>query len=614
MHLTVLDYSILVVYFIGTFGIGVWSMVRAGKDSSEFFLSGRSMPWWLLGISLVATTFAADTPNLITNIVRTNGVAGNWVWWAFLITGLTTVFIYARLWRRMDLMTDIEFYEIRYSGKSAVFLRMFRTFYIGLIGNVLIMASVTLAIIKILGILLGSDPIVTILISGLITMLFSMLGGFTAVLWADFVLFLIAMTGSVAAAWYVLKLPDVNGLSNLLSHPNVVGHLSFFPDFSNFDLVVTVLAIPLLVQWWSVWYPGSEPGGGSFVAQRMLAAKNETHAVAATLFFNFCHYAVRPWPWIIVAFASMIVFPDIASLRTAFPNLPEHMMKHDMAYPAMLTFLPPGWAGLVLASLFAAYMSTVATLLNLGSSYMVNDYYHRFVNPKATEKQLVFQGRFWTVLLMVAACVLALQLSSALDSFEILLQIGAGTGLLFLLRWFWWRINAWSEIAAMSIAFPTALYFRLGHVPLMKALFPAGIPESLNFSSSTQLVIGVTVTTLGWIIVTLLTPPTDETTLREFLRKSRAGGPGWKPVIEKAKSEGDSLGFDEGFQWSVPLGIFCSLVGCVCIYCALFATGQFLYGHYFMGGALSAVSIGSAIILLASWKKIAGENLKPEEF
>jgi len=608
MQLTFLDYSILAVYFIAVFSIGIWAMVRASKNSSEFFLSGRTMPWWLLGISLVSTTFACDTPNLVTDIVRNNGVAGNWVWWAFLLTGMTTVFIYARLWRRLGLMTDIEFYEIRYSGKSAVFLRAFRTFYIGLIGNTLIMASVTLAIIKISAVLIGSDPLTTILIAGSITMIYAMLGGFVAVIWADFVLFILAMTGSVVAACCVLYLPEVNGLSGLLSHPQVAEKMSFFPDFSNFDLVVILLVVPLLVQWWSVWYPGAEPGGGSYVAQRMLAAKNEQHAIGGVLLFNFCHYAVRPWPWIIVAFASLIVFPDIASLRTAFPTLPEHMMKHDMAYPAMLTFLPSGWAGLVLASLFAAYMSTMATHLNLGSSYMVNDFYRRFVNPNASEKRLVFVGRFWTVLLMIMACTLALQLSSALDAFHILLQIGAGTGLLFLLRWFWWRINAWSEIAAMSIAFPTALYFKLAHLPLMGMLYPDEIPQALEFSASMQLVIGVAVTTVGWIVVTLLTPPTSEQTLREFLRKSRAGGPGWKEVIDKANAEGDSLGFDANYQWSVPFGILCAIVGCVSVYGALFATGLFLYGRFFEGCILTGVSIVSAMVLLASWKKVAGET------
>jgi Na+/proline symporter len=457
-------------------------------------------------------------------------------------------------------------------------------------------------------VLIGSDPITTLLIGGTITMIYATLGGLVAIIWADLALFTIAMTGSVAAAYYALNLPQVDGFAGLLSHPNVVDKLSFFPDFSNFDLVVILLVIPLLIQWWSVWYPGAEPGGGSYTAQRMMAAKNETHAVGATLLFNFCHYAVRPWPWIIVALASLIVFPDIASLQQVCSILPEHQIKHDMAYPAMLTFLPSGWAGLVIASLFAAYMSTMATHLNLGSSYMVNDFYHRFINAKATEKQLVTAGRIWTVLLMFMACILALQLQSALDAFHILLQIGAGTGLLFLLRWFWWRINAWSEIAAMSIAFPTALYFKLGHIPLMNALFPAGIPDALNFSSSMQLVLGVAITTMGWIIVTLLTPPTEEKTLREFLRRSRAGGPGWDNVIEKAKSEGDSLGFDEGYQWSVPLGILCAIVGCVSIYSALFGTGLIIYGRYLTGCMLFVVSLVCALALFVSWKRIAGEN------
>ena len=608
MQLTVLDYSIIVVFFLAIFGIGIWSMTRASKSSSEFFLSGRTMPWWLLGFSMVATTFACDTPLLVTQIVRENGVAGNWVWWAFLITGLTTVFIYARLWRQTGLMTDIEFYEVRYSGKPAVFLRAFRTFYIGLIGNTLILATVTLAIIKILNVLFGIDPIITVLFVSLLPVTYAMLGGLTAVLWSDLFLFLIAMTGAVVAACYALQLPGVEGLSGLLSHPNVSGNLSFFPDFSNFDLVVTLLAIPLLVQWWSVWYPGAEPGGGSYVAQRMLAAKNESHAVGATLFFNFCHYAVRPWPWIIVALASLIVFPDIASLQKVFPNLPEHMMQHDMAYPAMLTFLPTGWSGLVLASLLAAYMSTVASHLTLGASYMVNDHYRRFVNPNAPEKKLVLMGRIWTVLLMVAACFLALQLSSALDSFHILLQIGAGTGLLFLLRWFWWRINAWSEIAAMSIAFPMALYLKLAHVPLMNKLFADGIPEVLNFSASMQLVIGVGVTTAGWIIVTLLTPPDNERVLREFLRRSQSGGPGWKRVIEKAKAEGDSLGFNGSFRWSVPLGVLCVLIGCVSIYGMLFATGKLIYGEYLAAAVLFGISIVSAVSLIFLWSRITGKH------
>ncbi|MDR3182600.1 MAG: Na+:solute symporter [Planctomycetaceae bacterium] len=595
MNLTTLDYALVVLFFTAAFGIGFWTMYRAGKNSSEFFLAGRSMPWWLLGISLVATTFAADTPNLVTDIVRRNGVAGNWEWWAFLLTGLTTVFIYAGLWRRLGLMTDIEFYEIRYAGKSGAFLRGFRTLFIGLIANTVIMASVTLAIIKILGVLLGSDPYTTVFLAGGITMIFSMLGGLSAVLWADFVMFIIAMLGSAAAAYFVLQLPQVGGLQNLLAHPNVADKLAFFPSLNNWDVFVTVLIIPLTIQWWSVWYPGSEPGGGSYVAQRMLAAKNENHAAGATLFFNICHYAVRPWPWIIVALASLVVFPTVDSLREAFPNLPERMMQHDMAYPAMLTFLPPGWAGLVLVSLFAAYMSTIATHLSLGSSYMVNDFHCRFFKPEATEKQRVFYGRLWTMLLMIFAGVLAVQLTSALDSFRIILQIGAGTGLLFLLRWFWQRINAWSEIAAMTASFCIAMYFQFGHPAAVTAL--ALPPETFILSGSMQLVAGVCITTVIWIIVTFLTPPTDEKTLREFVRRSHVCGPGWNDIIRRAAADGDDLGLAAGERWNVPAGILCTVLGCIGIYGLLFAGGLFLYAQPVSAAVLCTVSAAAFVLL-----------------
>ena len=597
MQLAILDYSILAAFFLTTFGIGIWTMVRAGKNSSEFFLSGRTMPWWLLGFSLVATTFSADTPNLVTEFVRKEGVAGNWRWWAFLLTGLTTVFIYAKLWRKLGVMTDIEFYEIRYSGMSGAFLRGFRTLYIGLIGNTIIMAGTIVAMIKILGVLMGTEPVTTMLVAGIVTMIFTMLGGFTAVLWADFILFIIAMIGSVAAAYFALQLPEVGGLTALLTHENVKPSLAFFPSLSQPDLFISILVIPLAVQWWSVWYPGSEPGGGSYVAQRMLAAKNEAHSIGATLFFNFCHYAVRPWPWIIVALASMIVFPDIASLKHAFPHIPDHYLLDDMAYPAMLTFLPTGWAGIVLASLFAAFMSTVATHLNLGSSYMVNDFYHRFMRPKATEKELVVAGRAWTVILMVFACLLATQLKSALDVFEILLQIGAGTGLLFLLRWFWWRINAWSEVSAMILSFSMAMFFKF---------CGSGLPEWLQ-PAWVQLVVGVAVTTVGWIIVTFLTPPTSEKTLREFVRRSQAGGPGWKKIVEQANRYGDDLDNAKNQTWSVPMGILCTIIGCMSIYGMLFATGNLLYGNYVSSAVLFAISTVSAARLLILWSRIVGK-------
>jgi len=562
------------------------------------------MPWWLLGFSLVSTTFAADTPNLVTDIVRNNGVAGNWVWWAFLLTGMTTVFIYARLWRRIGVMTDIEFYEVRYSGRSGAFLRGFRTLYIGLVINTLIMAAVTLAIIKIMGVMTNMPPHWTIVIACGITVLFTMCGGFTAVLWVDFVLFMVAMSGAVLAALFVLRMPEINGLSHLLSHPNVVGKLSFFPNFNDTKSVLTLLVVPLAVQWWSAWYPGAEPGGGSYTAQRMLAAKNESHAVGATLFFNFCHYAVRPWPWILVALASLIVFPDIASLQKQFPALPNSMIKDDIAYPAMLTLLPHGLFGFMLASLFAAYMSTVATHLNLGSSYMVNDFHRRFWRPQASEQELVLAGRIWTVVLMIFAAIISIYLKSALDAFDLLIMVGAGTGLLFLLRWFWWRINAYSEISAMIFALLFAIYFRSYHNGVMTFMFSEETLQTHQWliADATKLVLSVALTTLGWILVTLLTPPTDEQTLREFIRRSRANGPGWKRIIEKAAAEGNPIEGSDA-KWSVPFGILCSVIGCISVYACLMSVGLLLYGNFTLGFILLGVSAIGGVMLIGAVKK-----------
>ena len=593
------DYLVLAIFFLSTVYIGWRTMRKAGKDSSEFFLSGRSTPWWLLGFSLVATTFSADTPNLVTDIVRQNGVAGNWVWWAFLPAGLTTVFIYAKLWRKLGVMTDIEFYEIRYSGKSGAFVRGFRTLYLGFCVNTLIMASVTLAIVKIFGVMLGFSQLTTILVAGTATVFFTTIGGFSAVLWADFVLFIIAMAGSIIAAIVAVNLPVVGGLHELLKNEQVAEKLSFFPDFNDSMAVVTLLVTPLAIQWWSSWYPGAEPGGGSYTAQRMLAAKTPGHAVGATLFFNICHYAVRPWPWILVALASIVVFPDLDSLHEAFPNVKQ--VGHDMAYPAMMTLLPHGIFGLVVASLFAAYMSTIATHLNLGSSYMVNDFYKRFINPSAPEKKLVFIGRVWTVLFMALACGMAFFLQSALDAFMILLSVGAGTGLLFLIRWFWWRLNAYSEIAAMCFAFPLACFFQ----------FYDFKSELLN-NSSIQLILSVAITTCGWLLVTFLTPPDDKETLREFVRRTRAGGPGWRKVYEEAEKEGVSL---EGAhdKWPVPFGILCSVLGCAAIYAALFGVGAIIYGNVCSGSILLVCSLITGVLLFYAWRKLEAISKENEE-
>ncbi len=596
MALQVIDWVIIGFFFIFVLAVGVAVSRRAGKSSGEFFLSGRRMPWWLLGMSMVATTFSTDTPNLVTDIVRTNGVAGNWVWWAFLLTGMMTVFLYARLWRRSGVMTDIEFYELRYSGKPAAFLRGFRAIYLGLFFNVMIMATVTLAAIKIGGVVLGLEPWQTVLVAGLVTVVFSSLGGFLGVLLTDMLLFVVAMSGSIVAAYVAVNLPQVGGLDNLFANEAVRGKLSLFPDFDNTEMVVTLLIVPLAVQWWSVWYPGSEPGGGGYIAQRILAAKNERHAIGATLFFNAAHYALRPWPWILVALASLVVFPDLESIQTAFPHVNPGIVKHDLAYPAMLTFLPVGLLGLVIASLISAYMSTISTQLNLASSYVVNDFYQRFLRPDADEKELVRAGRMTTVVLMVMAAGLALMLSNALQAFGILLQIGAGTGLLFILRWFWWRINAISEITAMTASFLVAMFFFLQE---RFGLFPIG-----ELKDWQKLVIGVAITTVCWVGVTLFTRPTSDKTLRHFYRLIRPGGPGWDHVIEKSKTDGDPI-TQTAERGVLPIGVLCMVLGCFAVYSALFATGEWMYGHYLTASVLTVVSAVAAASLLKLWSKVS---------
>lgn len=591
------DWVIIISFFIVSLGIGLYASKTAGKNAKEFFLSGRNMPWWLLGVSMVATTFAADTPNLVTDIVRQNGVAGNWTWWAFLLTGMLTVFIYAKLWRRSGVMTDLEFYELRYSGKLAAFLRGFRALYLGVFFNVLVMASVSLAIIKIGGIMMQWSPLQTILISMSVTAVYSTFGGLKGILLTDFFQFIIAMVGSVAGAYILVNLPQVGGLTNLLQHEDVQGKLNMLPDFSDWDSVLILLILPLAVQWWSVWYPGSEPGGGGFIAQRMLSAKTEKGAVGATLFFTVVHYAVRPWPWILIAFASIIVYPDIASMRQAFPEINSQIIQHDFAYPAMLSFLPEGILGLVIASIIAAFMSTISTQVNWGASYIVNDFYLRFLNPQASNKQLVRAGRIFTILLMVAASILALLLSNALQAFNILLQIGAGTGLIFILRWFWWRINAYSEIAAMVISFIVAFYLELLH-PL------TGFPE---IGVSGKLLLGVGITTVGWLLVTFITPPTDKKVLRDFYRLVHPGGPGWKKVIREAREENDPVEKIPNQGWDIPMGILGMVIGCFFVYTALFAIGNWLYGNIWLASGLSVACIISGVMLFKVFRKIKTE-------
>ena len=593
MILSTLDWAIVLAFFALTLAVGLWVSRQAGKSSSEYFLSGRDLPWWLLGFSMVATTFSTDTPNLVTDLVRSRGVAGNWSWWAFLLTGMLTVFLYAALWRRSEILTDVEFYEIRYSGASAAFLRGFRAVYLGVFFNVVIMASVTLAAIKIGGTMLGLTPAQSVAAAMLVTVVFSTLGGFRGVIITDFLLFIVAMIGAFAAAYVALQHPQVGGLQGLLTHPAVMPKLAMIPplDWStpeSRDFLFGFLIVPLAVQWWSVWYPGAEPGGGGYLVQRMLAARNEKEAVAATLFFNFAHYAIRPWPWIIVALASLIVFPDLASIQQAFPHVPADKIGNDLGYSAMLTFLPPGIMGLMLASLLAAYMSTIATHLNWGSSYVVNDVYQRFVNPGASERTLVNVGRLSTVVMMVLAALLSLQLTNAVQAFQIMLQIGAGTGLLFILRWFWWRINPWSELAAMVVSFVVTLFLQLG-------TFAASWPEYQ------KIVVGVLITTVSWLVVALVTPPSDEATLREFVRRTNPGGPGWQAVIDRAERAGAPIRPLHDTT-NIPRGLLCTFLGTVAVYAGLFGSGMLLYGQMMTGTVTLVVGLAATVALFRVWQ------------
>jgi Na+/proline symporter len=558
MTLTTLDWTIVVISLVIAFSPAIWLMRRAGSSTTEFFTSGRAAPWWLIGVSMVATTFSTDTPNLVTNLVRDGGVAANWAWWSFLLTGMLTVFFYARLWRRSGVLTDLEFYELRYSGRPAAWVRGFRAVYLGLFFNLVIMATVNLAAVKIANVLLGWPMTQTLLVCAVINAVFAATAGLWGVLVTDFIQFGIAMAGSVAAAYYALRQPEVGGLDGLITRLDPAT-LHLLPDFGDWGTALTIFIIPITIQWWSVWYPGAEPGGGSYIAQRMLAAKSERDAMWGTLFFNAAHYALRPWPWIIVALASMLVYPDLKDISAALPHVDPALVGHDMAYPAMLRFLPAGVLGLMVAGLLAAYVSTIVTHLNWGTSYLVHDLYRRFVKVDASEAHYVAAGRVVTAVLMICAALLTYVLDTARASFELLLSIGAGTGLLYLLRWFWWRINAWSEIAAMVTSFLLAAYFffaaRGGTAP------PAHV----------SLIITVAATTVVWVAVSLLTPPADRDRLIAFYRLVRPAGPGWAAIRAEA-GVGPSPD-------SLAQSLLGWVLGCVFVYAALFGSGSFLYGH-----------------------------------
>ncbi len=644
------DAAIIIGFLLSVIAVGSAAARRSSKSASDFFLSGRSMPWWLLGVSMVACTFSCDTPNLVTDIVRTQGVAGNWAWWAFLLTGMMTVFVYAKLWRRSALDTDLGFYEIRYSGRPAAVLRGFRALYLGVFFNIMIMATVSLAAIKIGQVMFGLSPVMTLVCASAGVAVYATLGGLTGSIWADFYQYTIAMVGAVFAAVYAVNSADVGGISSLkelFANADVQAKMSMFPSGAGgVSALMTVLILPVAVQWWNVWYPGAEPGGGGYIAQRMLSAKDEKNAVGATLLFNFLHYAMRPWPWIIVALVSLVQFPitpqaeqeaarvwlaenavvveqyaaakermpaearaqvrqrkadaaGVGSLARAFPKVDDQFLRNDIAYPGMISTMPKGWLGLIVASLIAAYMSTIATHLNWGSSYVVQDFYARFVKRDLTPKQAVAVGRGTMLALLVLSGLVALWMRNAKDSFDILLQIGAGTGLLYILRWFWWRINAWSEISAMVISFAVACFFQWGAGPMgvESSMRDAGWFTVMDYSAW-KLVIGILLTTAGWLAVTYLTPPEKQEVLARFCSKIRAGGPGWRKVEAASDLPKTAAG------WDVPTGLLCMMVGCLAVWTALFGIGNLLYGASLLGGVLCAVSVASTICLMRLAGKI----------
>ena len=602
MHLQVIDWVIVLAPLLICFVPALFFGKRAGKNTSEFFASGRSVPWWLAGLSMVATTFSSDTPNWVTEQVRKFGVAGNWQWWAFVLTGVATVFFFARLWRRSGVMTDLEFYELRYSGKAASVVRGFRAIYLGLFFNCFIMGMVTLAACKIANILFGLPPWQTIIFCGILNVLFASHSGLWGVLVIDMVQFFIKMTAVVAAAYFSLK--QVGGLGVLvekLGHLQVVtpeggqpvmsainGHgqpiLNILPNFNMYQLALMIFIMPIAIGWWANWYPGAEPGGGSYIAQRMLASKSEKDSLGGTLFFNLAHYVLRPWPWIITALCSIIVFPDLASIKAAFPNADPNLIGHDSAFPAMLKFLPVGFVGLMVGGLIAANSSTILTHLNWGSSYLVHDFYRRFVRKDAPDKHYVFMGRMTTIGLFVCASGMVYLLDSAKSAFDIILQVGAGTGLLYLLRWFWWRINAWCEVVAMASSFGISLVLLI-----LKTQF------GMVFTTHYALLTTIAVTTVCWVLTAFVSPQTDRKVLVEFYRKVRPFGPGWKRIREEAGiSEAEAAATHE----NIPLALLGWSAGCTSIWAALFTVGNFLYGRMGLAVLLLSVFIASGLVLV----------------
>lgn len=562
MQVSGLDWILVTIYFFIALGIGLYFSKRAGSNIIEYFTSGRSLPWWLAGTSMVATTFAADTPLAVTELVANHGIAGNWLWWNMVMSGLLTVFLFARLWRRAEVITDVEFTELRYSGKPAAILRGFRALYLALPINLIILGWVTLAMVKIIELSIGVDKWIAVGICVLVTLVYSVLSGLWGVVMTDFLQFIIAMVGSIVLA--IFALDAVEGISGLKAGLVKIygmehGVLDFTPDIGSLWMPVTAFLVYLAVNWWAAWYPGAEPGGGGYIAQRMFSTKNEKHSLLATLWFNIAHYALRPWPWIIVALASIVLFPDIQDKQSGYILV-------------LLNYLPDGFKGLLLASFAAAFMSTVSTHLNWGSSYIINDFYKRFIQKKASPQHYVWASRWVTVGLVLASALVTSQLDTIAGAWKFLLALGAGTGSVYILRWFWWRINAWSEISAMTASFVISIFLQI----------VLGLDTGDAKVFAKVMLITVTVTSFIWLTVTLVTAPEKEETLLGFYRKVRPGGILWKPIADKAPEVRADTGLTRDLlDWAI---------GIVLIYTTLFGFGKILLGSPATGSVLLIIA------------------------
>ncbi|HEV8639758.1 MAG TPA: sodium:solute symporter family protein [Methylomirabilota bacterium] len=570
MILTAVDWAVIVAYFALSVTVALVYCRRAGASSEEFFLSGRAIPWWLAGTSMVATTFAADTPLAVTGLTVKHGIAGNWLWWSMAMSGMLTAVFYARLWRRAGVMTDAEFAEIRYSGGPAAFLRGFRACYLALAVNSIIIGWVTAAMAKILGLTLGVGKWQATIGLFVLTGLYSALAGLWGVLVTDFFQFALAMAGCIALAFFALG--AVGGMSGLLAalHARFPDDapLRLVPDLDSAWMPAMTFFVYVAVNWWASWYPGAEPGGGGYVAQRIMSAKDERHALLAAVWFNIAHYALRPWPWIIVALVSMVLYPGLADPESGYVRV-------------MVDVLPPFWRGFLLAAFFAAYMSTISTQLNWGASYLVNDVYRRFWAPGHPETHYATVGRVATVGMMAISGVVTYYIGSVEGAWKFLLALGAGTGLVYLLRWYWWRVNAWSEVSAMTAALVVSLVVQ----------FAFGLSADDPRAFACLLLITTAATTAVWLLVTFLTPPESPERLRRFYARVRPGGPGWWAVVPEARADG---GLGAGLiQW---------VIGCVVVYLGLFGIGALVLGKLVAGG--SAVVVG-ALLAAYLWRAAA---------